>query len=100
MLIEFFDTIDLPDNPRSILPNSNLLLEYPEPLELNLRDLFVLPLLLPCEQQLLSVPLPAERVLCSPTSTYFRILIEVIASSLARLVMNIRVTRGRHLAAV
>lgn len=69
MLIELFDTIDLSDNPRSILPDSNLLLEDPEPLELNLSDLFVLPLLLPCEQQLLSVPLPAERIVSGPTGT-------------------------------
>ena len=69
MLIELFDTIDLSDNPRSILPNSYLLLEDPEPLQLNLSDLFVLPLLLPCQQQLLSVPLTAKRILCCPSGT-------------------------------
>ncbi len=100
MFVELSDPIDLSDDPRSILPNSNFLLKDSEPLQLDLCDFFVFSLLLPCKQQLLSVPLTAKRiVLCG--GTLFRILIEIISSpvSLARFVMNIRVTRW-HLATV
>ena len=100
MLIELSDPIDLSDDPRSILPNSNFLLKDSEPLQLNLCDFFVLSLLLTCKQQLLSVPLTAKWIVLS-SDTLFRILIEIIASpvSLARFVMNIRVARW-HLATV
>ncbi len=82
MFVELSDPIDLSDDPRSILPNSNFLLKDSEPLQLNLCDFFVLSLLLPCTPQLLSVPLTAKRiVLCG--STLFRILVEIIASSVA-----------------
>ena len=100
MLIELSDPIDLSDDPRSILPNSNFLLKDSEPLELNFCDFFVLSLLLSCKQQLLSIALTTKRiVLCG--DTLFRILVEIIASpvALARFVMNIWVARG-HLATV
>ena len=100
MLIEFSDPIDLSNNPRSILPNSNFLLKDSEPLQLNLCDFFVLSLPLTCKQQLLSVALTTKWIiLCR--DTLFRVLVEIIASSvaLARFVMNIRVAR-RYLATV
>ena len=95
MLIEFSNPVDLSDDTRPILPNSNFLLEDSEPLQLDFCDFFVLSFLLTCKQQLLSVALTTKRIVMA-SGTLFRVLIEIIASSvsLARSVMNIRVARG------
>lgn len=95
MLIELSNPVDLSDDTRPILPNSNFLLEDSKPLQLDLCDFFVLSLLLTCKQQLLSVALTTKRIFMA-SGTLFRVLIEIIASSvsLARSVMNIRVARG------
>lgn len=90
MFVELSNPIDLSDDPRSILPNSNFLLKDSEPLQLDFCDFFVFSLLLTCKQQLFSVAFTAKWiVLCS--NTLFGVLIEIIASpvSLARFVMNI-----------
>ena len=95
MLIELSNPVDLSDDTRPILPNSNFLLEDSEPLQLDFCDFFVLSLFLTCKQQLLSVALTTKRIFMA-SGTLFRVLIEIIASSvsLARSVMNIRVARG------
>jgi hypothetical protein len=49
MLIELSNPVDLSDDTRSILPNSNFLLEDSEPLQLDFCDFFVLSLLLTCK---------------------------------------------------